>query len=94
MISKASPIFWKCFLDLPTGVRNKAKETYKIFQEDPWYPSLNFKRVHSRMPIYSVRISIDYRAVGILKDDRILWFWIGSHAEYDKLLNQLRKAQQ
>jgi len=75
-------------------VRNKAKETYKIFQEDPWYPSLNFKRVHSRMPIYSVRISIDYRAVGILKDDRILWFWIGSHAEYDKLLNQLRKAQQ
>jgi len=30
-----------------------------------------------------------YRAVGQKDDSGMLWFWIGSHAEYDKLLSQL-----
>jgi hypothetical protein len=47
---------------------------------------LRFKHVHPTEPIYSVRISLDYRALGVLQDDDIVWFWIGSHADYDKLL--------
>ena len=39
--------------------------------------------------IYSVRIGKGYRAVGQRDKKGILWFWIGSHAEYDKLLSQL-----
>ena len=92
MISKASAKFWKCYRALPEDIRQQAKEAYALFQRDPWYPSLRFKRVHSSLPVYSVRVSKDYRAVGILNEERIVWFWIGSHSDYDKLLRQLKSA--
>lgn len=92
MNSKATERFWKCFAELPTSVKKKAKEAYKEFRIDPYYPGLHFKRVHSTRPIFAVRITKDYRAVGILQGDEIIWFWIGSHSGYDKLLNQLRKV--
>jgi hypothetical protein len=56
---------------------------------DPSHPSLQFKRVHAKEPIYSVRIGLGWRAVGVRSDDTVVWFWIGSHAEYDKLLSGL-----
>jgi len=67
-----------------------AKEAYELFQQDPWYPSLHFKKVHPTLPVYSVRVTKGYRAVGILKDDRIVWFWIGSHSSYNNLLKQMK----
>jgi len=62
------------------------------WDKTPYYPALHFKRVHSTRPIYSVRISIDYRALGILQDNEIIWFWIGSHTEYDKAVKQQRQS--
>jgi hypothetical protein len=56
---------------------------------DPSHPSLQFKRVHAREPIYSVRVGLGWRAVGVRNEDTVVWFWIGSHAEYDKLLSNL-----
>jgi hypothetical protein len=38
-------------------------------------------------PVYSVRVGLDYRAVGLLQGDTITWFWIGTHDDYDKLLS-------
>jgi hypothetical protein len=67
----------------------QAKQAYQQFKKDPYHPSLQFKRIHSTKAIYSVRINIDYRAVGILKENEIIWFWIGSHSIYDKLLKKL-----
>jgi hypothetical protein len=64
------------------------KKMYKLFITDPYHPSLYFKRVHSQRPIFSVRITKDYRALGVLQNDDLLWFWIGSHLAYDKLLRQ------
>lgn len=55
----------------------------------PIIRGLYFKQVHSKKPIYSVRVTRDYRALGIRDGDEIVWFWIGSHAEYDRLLSQL-----
>jgi hypothetical protein len=72
VISKTTSKFWKCYQLLPEDVRLKAKDAYLLFQNDPWYPSLHFKRVHSGLPVYSVRITKDYRAVGILKDEKIV----------------------
>ncbi len=92
MISKATLKFWKCYEALPVDIRKKAKDTYRLFRKDPWYPSLHFKRVHSTLPVYSVRITKDYRAVGILKDEKIVWFWVGSHSSYEKLLKQTNIA--
>jgi hypothetical protein len=45
--------------------------------------------VHHTLPIYSVRIDLDWRAVGVLRDGEMLWFWIGPHKEYENLLGQM-----
>jgi hypothetical protein len=68
----------------------QVKQAHKLFLRDPYYSSLYFKRVHSTRPIFLIRITRDYRAVGILQDNEIIWFWIGSHSEYSKLLKRLR----
>jgi hypothetical protein len=52
-------------------------------------PSLHFKKVHDRDPIYSARVTLGYRAVGLLEGDEITSFWIGPHAEYDRLQDRL-----
>jgi len=57
-----------------------------LFKQDHTHPSLRFKCVHQTQPIYSARISMKYRVVGVVDGDEILWFWAGSHAEYEKLL--------
>lgn len=90
MISHTSARFRKAYRQLPMLIRKQAKAAYQLFQQNPYHPSLHFKQVHSSRPIYSVRASLDYRAVGIREGDVILWFWIGSHADYDKLLTQMR----
>ena len=89
MISHTTQRFRKAFARLPTQVKPQAKEAYKQFQQDPFHPSLRFKRIHSTRPIYSVRINIDYRAVGIQNENELIWFWIGSHEDYSKLLRNL-----
>ena len=58
-----------------------------MFAKDPANPALHFKKVHPKKPIYSVRIGLHYRALGTKAGDEIVWFWIGSHAEYDRLVS-------
>ena len=89
MKSRRNPQFHKTFDRLPPEVKDRAREAYRHFQENPYHPSLQFKRVHATKPIYSARIGRDYRALGIRREDVIIWFWIGPQAEYDKLLSQL-----
>ncbi len=83
------PEFFALYRALPEHVRQQARQAYSLFQEDPHRPSLRFRQVHPTRPIFSVRVGIHYRAVGIREDNDIFWFWIGSHAEYDHLLRQL-----
>jgi mRNA-degrading endonuclease RelE of RelBE toxin-antitoxin system len=92
MISHTTEGFRKLLEHLPQEIQRQAKDAYSKFQEDPYHPSLHFKRVHSTRPIYSARISRDYRSIGILKENEIIWYWIGSHSEYDKLLKQQKHA--
>jgi hypothetical protein len=81
--------FRRLFAALPTEVRRRARQSYLLWKEDPTHPGVQFKRVHQRQPIYSVRIGLDWRAVGLRQGDTIIWFWIGSHADYDGLLKRL-----
>jgi len=87
--SQTTVSFWKCYAALPEPIRRQAKAAYKLFQEVPYHPSLHFKQVHSTRPIFSVRITKDYRAVGVIQGVDIIWFWIGNHSEYDKILRRL-----
>jgi len=87
--SRATPRFWAAYRDLPPEIRDPARKAYRLFLENPGHPSLHFKKVHSRDPIYSARVTLGYRALGLLEDGDITWFWIGSHAEYDRILDKL-----
>lgn len=89
MKSRTTTGFRKAFSRLPGPIQEQARSAYRQFQRDPWHPSLRFKSVHAALPIHAVRISKGYRALGQRDDGGIVWFWIGSHAEYDKLLSQL-----
>jgi hypothetical protein len=75
---------------LPVAIKRLARSTYQTFQKDPFHPSLHFKPVHPAKPIHSVRIGLGYRAIGVKPSaSEIVWFWIGSHADYDKLIKGL-----
>jgi hypothetical protein len=86
MKSRTTERFRKAFSGLPDKVREQARVAYRLFQQNPFHPSLHFKQVHASKPIFSVRISRDYRALGVMQADSIVWFWIGSHSDYDTLL--------
>ena len=64
------------FVELPAEVQRQARRAYRIFRQNPNQPSLRFKPIHSTRPIYSVRVSPGYRAVGTLQSDEIVWYWI------------------
>ena len=89
MKSQATARFWIAYRELPAEIRELSRKAYALFRDNPAHPSLNFKRVHNNEPIYSVRITRGYRALELLEDDEITWFWIGTHAAYEQLLSYL-----
>ena len=89
MKSSITKAFRKKLDELPTSVQEQAAKAYALWRSDPYHNSLQFKRVSQRQPIYSARVSLDYRVLGLLEGEHIYWFWIGVHAEYDELLQQL-----
>jgi hypothetical protein len=87
--SSVTKEFRKRLEQLPSEVQEQAARKYALWRLDPNHPSLQFKELSSSQSIFSVRIGIGYRALGLRIGDQIDWFWIGSHAEYDALLKRL-----
>lgn len=77
------------FRALPIRVQNQARRAYRLWQANPYHPSLDFKLVGRRTPSYSVRVGIGWRALGYRQGELMVWFWIGWHAKYDQLLKGL-----
>ncbi len=78
--------FMACFAGLAVEVREQARRVYQMWRANPAYPGLLFKPIQGHEGLYSVRIGIGWRALGRLEGDTVTWFWIGSHADYDKLI--------
>lgn len=89
MLSQTTSRFWKSYQTLPIAMREKARRAFKIWSDNPNHPSLHFKRIHPSEPIYSVRIDLHYRALGVKEEETIVWFWIGTHQEYNTLILEL-----
>lgn len=62
------------------------RNAYRLWRDNPAHPSLRFKKVHPRPPIYSARVDLDWRALGVLESKTMIWFWFGPHREYEALL--------
>ncbi|VAX34928.1 hypothetical protein MNBD_UNCLBAC01-1211 [hydrothermal vent metagenome] len=89
MISYLDDDFIKYFSKLPLRIKKKARKNYKLWKQDHSHPSLDFKQAHPSDPIYSVRVGIGWRALGLKHSSNlIIWFWIGSHESYNKLLTK------
>jgi hypothetical protein len=86
MTSKASRRFWKCYAELPEPVQRLAVKNYRLWQDNPTHPSLDFKKLGGTTDRFSVRVGEHYRALGRLVPGGVEWVWIGSHADYDKLV--------
>ncbi|MGL4498413.1 MAG: hypothetical protein ACRCU2_05060 [Planktothrix sp.] len=90
MKSELTDGFIQQFANLPERVKKTARKNYKLWKQNPSHPSLEFKNLNTTEPVYSVRVGVGWRAVGVMKNsDTIIRFWIGSHSDYDKLLKNL-----
>jgi hypothetical protein len=89
MISVTARKFRECYAKLPENTKISARKSYKKWKTDPFHTSLQFKQIHNVLPIYSVRIGLSWRALGVKENKTMISFWIESHAEYDKLIKTL-----
>ena len=83
MNHRTNAAFWSHYERLEPDVRRIADKNFALLTADPQHPSLRFKRVGR---LWSARVGLNHRALCVRRDDDCLWFWIGSHAEYDRLL--------
>jgi hypothetical protein len=88
MRSRTTRSFWEHFARLPEPVQRQAARAFGLWRQDPAHPSLAFKSIHATEPIYSVRVSRGYRALGLRERDLVTWFWIGSHADNERVLRK------
>jgi plasmid maintenance system killer protein len=84
MNSATTARFWEMYRALPLQVRVAARQAYQQFDANPAHPSLHFERLRSDSRQWSVRVTRDYRAVGIVDGNTIIWHWIGSHEDFDR----------
>jgi hypothetical protein len=82
---RATPRFWRCYQQLPQETRRLADGCYELLRQDPRHPSLHLKKVGR---YWSVRVGMHYRALAVEDNSDMVWFWIGSHADYDKLVGR------
>ena len=84
MKSWTTPEFWAAYAALPPELRRQARKAYRLWQQNPRHPSLRFSR---KGAYWSVRVSRGCRALAVPVPDGHLWFWIGPHDEYERLIN-------
>jgi len=89
MNSQLTEDFFACYARLPSAVREQARRSYRLWRANPSHPSIQFKQVHASQPIFSARVGIGWRVLGLRVGDTVSWFWIGSHAKYDSLVARL-----
>jgi mRNA-degrading endonuclease RelE of RelBE toxin-antitoxin system len=79
----ASSRFWTSYHTLPEEIRSLAVKKFVILKSNPQHPSLHLKRIGE---LWSARVGDHYRALGLDVPDGIHWIWIGTHADYDKII--------
>ena len=82
----ASPSFWESLEKLPNAVQNLAKKNFTLLKNNPEHPSLHLKKVSK---YWSARVGRRYRCLAVEMEEGILWFWIGTHAEYDLMIKNI-----
>lgn len=90
MLSTTTEGFRKAYAKLPESIKKAAKKNYSVWQNNPGHKSLKYKKISKTKEIYSIRISKGWRALGLKNKETMIWFWVGSHNEYDKLIKSMK----
>ena len=88
--AKTVSFFWNAYHALPIDIRRRAQKAYLLWRRNPFHPSLHFKCINHQEHIWSLRVTLGYRALGIYESDRVTWFWIGDHKAYKKFIKEKR----
>jgi hypothetical protein len=83
-VHRTTPQFWERFYNLTESIQKLARKNFELLKADSKHPSLHFKKVGD---YWSARVGLHYRALAIEDEGDYIWVWIGSHAEYDKLIS-------
>lgn len=83
MICYAGAFSWERYEALSQAVKQIADKNFEMLKINPKHPSLHFKKSNR---YWSVRVGINYRALAVVVEGGLPWFWIGVHADYDKLI--------
>jgi len=75
--------FWDAYRSLNEVIKRSARKSYRLWTQNPFHPSLHFKCINHEENVWSVRITLGYRAIGILEGNTVTWFWIGGHDDYE-----------
>lgn len=86
MNSHTTPSFWQACDNLPTESQKQADEKFDLWKKNPHHPSLRYKCVKPEKQFWSARKTQNYRTLGVRSDDTMIWFWIGNHDDYERLL--------
>ncbi|MEP7213047.1 MAG: hypothetical protein ABI791_08235 [Acidobacteriota bacterium] len=84
MRSATTAEFWARYEKLDANLKKSARKAYALWLDNPFHSSLHFKCINSKERIWAVRISRGHRALGLMSDDAVTWFWIGNHDDYEK----------
>ena len=87
MNSSCEPEFWDLLNALPPKIKSRAEKAYELWGQDPSHPSLYFKPIPNRPHIWSARISDSYRALCVRDGETCVWFYIGKHDDYERLIS-------
>ena len=82
---RTTPDFWLHFDRLPEGAQRTARRNFSLLKENPGHPSLRFKKVGS---LWSARVGRSYRALAVEEGGDFIWVWVGTHAEYDRIVGR------
>ncbi|MGZ8217451.1 type II toxin-antitoxin system RelE family toxin [Methylomagnum sp.] len=84
MKSLVLPSFWTEYRKLDENTRKSARKAYRLWQDNPFHPSLHFKCIDREENVWSVRVNRGCRALCLFEDDAVTWFWIGGHDDYER----------
>lgn len=88
MAHTADPDFWRHYRTLPRSVQERADKAFDLLKHSPDHPSLHLKKLKGHDGLWSARVGLNYRVLATEEDTGLHWFWIGSHADYDKIVSR------